>query len=145
MRNTEKFNPSSYLRRNLVLKTKCLSALCPYHYSYQKLKTKITESIVPKRATYSTRNLNCALKERKGNLGDVFQFSEFESETERTEENGDERRSLAESVQANLVGVVPLGKFLKRLCYGRKRLLYNHALIHLGHPSPQSSSFVRFL
>ena len=56
MRNTEKFNPSSYLRRNLVLKTKCLSALCPYHYSYQKLKTKITESIVPKRATYETTN-----------------------------------------------------------------------------------------
>ena len=56
MRNTKKFNPSSYLRRNLVLETRCLSALCPYDYSYQKLKRKITESKVPKRATYETMN-----------------------------------------------------------------------------------------
>ena len=56
MRNTEKFNPSSYLRRNLILETRCLSALCPYHYSYQKLKRKIIESKVPKRATYETTN-----------------------------------------------------------------------------------------
>ena len=56
MRNIEKFNPSSYLRRNLVLEIRCLSALCPYHYNYQKLKRKITKSKVPKRATYETTN-----------------------------------------------------------------------------------------
>ena len=56
MRNIEKFNPSSYLRRNLVLEIRCLSALCPYHYNYQKLKRRITKSKVPKRATYETTN-----------------------------------------------------------------------------------------